>query len=131
MPNVFAALLGDFDLGFPVAGTSNYVIMQNGMPALHALTVTFWMRTTDTANAGTPLSYATRNADGSVQDNAFTISDYNSIAIIINGDFMYTDVKLNRSVLSFKFVWKFLNLPCPQLWHVDILQYMSLFIIPV
>ncbi|XP_022091528.1 sushi, von Willebrand factor type A, EGF and pentraxin domain-containing protein 1-like [Acanthaster planci] len=89
------ALSGDFDLLFPTASTSDYVMLQGTMPGLNALTLAFWMRTTDTANAGTPLSYATREADGTVQDNAFTVTDYNSLAFIINGEFTYTDEKLN------------------------------------
>ncbi|XP_022091514.1 sushi, von Willebrand factor type A, EGF and pentraxin domain-containing protein 1-like [Acanthaster planci] len=70
-------------------------MLRGTMPSLNALTLALWMRTTDKTNAGTPLSYATREADGTLQDNAFTVTDYNSLAIIINGEFMYMDEKLN------------------------------------
>ena len=93
-------LLGDFDLTFPGASTSNYVMLKGTMPSLYAFTVTFWMQTSDKSSAGTPLSYAAYNADGTLQDNALTLSDYNSLAIILNGKFIYTDVKLNRWVVG-------------------------------
>ncbi|XP_038057936.1 sushi, von Willebrand factor type A, EGF and pentraxin domain-containing protein 1-like isoform X3 [Patiria miniata] len=93
--NCETALSSDFDLSFPEARTSDYAMLRGTLPSLHALTVAFWMRTSDKANAGTPLSYGTREPDGTVQDNAFTVSDYNSLAIILNGEFMYTDEKLN------------------------------------
>ncbi|XP_071787753.1 sushi, von Willebrand factor type A, EGF and pentraxin domain-containing protein 1-like [Asterias amurensis] len=90
-----SVLLGDFDLTFPGASTSNYVMLKGTMPRLYAFTITFWMQTSDKSSAGTPLSYAAYNADGTLQDNALTLSDYNSLAIILNGKFIYTDVKLN------------------------------------
>ena len=93
---MFSALSSDFDLQFPQASTSNFVLMQDTLPELNALTLSFWMRTNDKDNAGTPFSYATREPDGRVVDNAFTIYNYKSVAIILNGQSLKTDQKLNR-----------------------------------
>ena len=46
-----------YALQFPRKGTSDYVIITRGMPNLSAVTVCLWMKTADTRNEGTPLSY--------------------------------------------------------------------------
>lgn len=45
-----------------------------------AITVSFWMKSNDNVNTGTPFSYAS-----SVSDNSFLIYDYNNFQILING----------------------------------------------
>ena len=45
--------------------------MARGMPNLKAVTVCLWMKTADTGNEGTPLSYAVSGSD-----NELTLLDY-------------------------------------------------------
>lgn len=61
-----------FNLDFEVSGIHGYVMMDGVMPALTEITCTFWMRSTDTTNYGTPISYAVEGSD-----NAFLLIDYN------------------------------------------------------
>ncbi|CAG5959827.1 unnamed protein product [Menidia menidia] len=44
-----------FNLDFEVSGIHGYVMMDGAMPALTEITCTFWMRSSDTTNYGTPL----------------------------------------------------------------------------
>ena len=53
-----------------------------------AMTVAFWVNTTDKSNFGTPLSYATGN-----QDNELSITDYNGFTLYVNGENKVTDVE--------------------------------------
>lgn len=48
-----------------------------------------WIKTNDTFNYGTILSYANDF------DNAFTIIDYSGLVVWINGKFIVTEVKIN------------------------------------
>lgn len=61
-----------FDLEFEVSGIHGYVMMDGQMPSLTQITCTFWMRSLDTVNYGTPISYAVEGSD-----NAFLLIDYN------------------------------------------------------
>ncbi len=61
-----------FDLVFEVSGIHGYVMMDGHMPSLTQITCTFWMRSSDTVNYGTPISYAVEGSD-----NAFLLIDYN------------------------------------------------------
>lgn len=61
-----------FDLEFEVSGIHGYVMMDGHMPSLTQITCTFWMRSSDTVNYGTPISYAVEGSD-----NAFLLIDYN------------------------------------------------------
>lgn len=63
-----------FNLDFEVSGIHGYVMMDGVMPALTEITCTFWMRSTDTNNYGTPVSYAVEGSD-----NAFLLIDYNGL----------------------------------------------------
>jgi hypothetical protein len=60
-----------YQLDFPSAGTTDYATATIDRP-LSALTVSFWMMSTDFDNYGTPFSYAVPN-----MDNALTLMDYN------------------------------------------------------
>ena len=66
-------LSSSFDLEFAAAGVTVYSSLSGELSDqnLYEVTLTFWMKTDDSANYGTPLSYA-RDA----QDNAFTLMDY-------------------------------------------------------
>ncbi len=62
-------------------GTDQYAIKSEftSFPTT-AITVEFWMRSSDTTNAGTPFSYAI-----STNCNEFLIYNYNSLAVYVNG----------------------------------------------
>lgn len=62
-----------FDLEFEVSGIHSYVMMDGFMPTLGQITCTFWMKSSDTFNYGTPISYAVEGGS----DNAFLLIDYN------------------------------------------------------
>lgn len=61
-----------FNLDFEVSGIHGYVMMDGVMPTLTEITCTFWMKSSDTTNYGTPVSYAVEGSD-----NAFLLIDYN------------------------------------------------------
>lgn len=61
-----------FNLDFEVSGIHGYVMMDGLMPSLTEITCTFWMKSSDTTNYGTPVSYAVEGSD-----NAFLLIDYN------------------------------------------------------
>lgn len=65
-----------FNLDFEVSGIHGYVMMDRVMPSLTEITCTFWMRSSDTTNYGTPVSYAVEGSD-----NAFLLIDYNGSVI--------------------------------------------------
>ncbi|XP_028973250.2 sushi, von Willebrand factor type A, EGF and pentraxin domain-containing protein 1 isoform X3 [Esox lucius] len=75
-----------FNLDFEVSGIHGYVLMDGVMPALTEITCTFWMRSSDTTNYGTPISYAVEGSD-----NAFLLIDYNGWVLYINGKECITD----------------------------------------
>ncbi|XP_067257601.1 sushi, von Willebrand factor type A, EGF and pentraxin domain-containing protein 1 isoform X4 [Chanodichthys erythropterus] len=75
-----------FDLEFEVSGIHGYVMMDGQMPSLTQITCTFWMRSSDTVNYGTPISYAVEGSD-----NAFLLIDYNGWVLYVNGKERITD----------------------------------------
>ncbi|XP_067379775.1 sushi, von Willebrand factor type A, EGF and pentraxin domain-containing protein 1 isoform X2 [Channa argus] len=75
-----------FNLDFEVSGIHGYVMMDGVMPALTEITCTFWMRSSDTTNYGTPISYAVEGSD-----NAFLLIDYNGWVLYVNGKERITD----------------------------------------
>ncbi|KAJ8008467.1 hypothetical protein DPEC_G00105120 [Dallia pectoralis] len=75
-----------FNLDFEVSGIHGYVLMDGVMPALTEITCTFWMRSSDTTNYGTAISYAVEGSD-----NAFLLIDYNGWVLYINGKECITD----------------------------------------
>ncbi|OCU00923.1 sushi, von Willebrand factor type A, EGF and pentraxin domain-containing protein 1 isoform X1 [Xenopus laevis] len=76
-----------FNLDFEVSGIYGYVMLDNVMPTLSAITCAFWMRSSDTTNYGTPISYALDNGS----DNAFLLTDYNGWVLYVNGKEKITD----------------------------------------
>ncbi|KAJ7388426.1 Sushi, von Willebrand factor type A, EGF and pentraxin domain containing 1, partial [Desmophyllum pertusum] len=72
-----------YALFFPQNGTSDYVI-KHGMPSLTAVTVCFWVKTADTGNAGTLLSYAI-----SGEDNELLLYDYRKLVLWVGGKSRY------------------------------------------
>uniref|UniRef100_A0A3Q2PYT7 Sushi, von Willebrand factor type A, EGF and pentraxin domain containing 1 n=1 Tax=Fundulus heteroclitus TaxID=8078 RepID=A0A3Q2PYT7_FUNHE len=75
-----------FNLDFEVSGIHSYVMMDGVMPALTEITCTFWMKSTDITNYGTPVSYAVEGSD-----NAFLLIDYNGWVLYVNGKERITD----------------------------------------
>ncbi|TRY57481.1 hypothetical protein DNTS_014228 [Danionella cerebrum] len=75
-----------FDLEFDVSGIHGYVMMDGHMPSLSQITCSFWMRSSDTVNYGTPISYAVEGSD-----NAFLLIDYNGWVLYVNGKERITD----------------------------------------
>uniref|UniRef100_M3ZHP6 Sushi, von Willebrand factor type A, EGF and pentraxin domain containing 1 n=1 Tax=Xiphophorus maculatus TaxID=8083 RepID=M3ZHP6_XIPMA len=74
-----------FNLDFEVSGIHGYVMMDGVMPALTEITCSFWMKSTDITNYGTPVSYAVEGSD-----NAFLLIDYNWV-LYVNGKERITD----------------------------------------
>ncbi|XP_066019979.1 neuronal pentraxin-1 [Pocillopora verrucosa] len=79
-----------YALQFPQRGTSDYVIVTRGMPNLSAVTVCLWMKTADTRNEGTLLSYAV-----SGETNELLLTDYRLFRIYINHGSGSTSVSAN------------------------------------
>ncbi|XP_019713979.1 sushi, von Willebrand factor type A, EGF and pentraxin domain-containing protein 1 isoform X2 [Hippocampus comes] len=75
-----------FNLDFEMSGIHGYVLMDGMMPALTEITCTFWMKSSDTTNYGTPISYAVEGSD-----NAFLLIDYNGWVLYVNGKERITD----------------------------------------
>ncbi|XP_043572153.1 sushi, von Willebrand factor type A, EGF and pentraxin domain-containing protein 1 isoform X1 [Chiloscyllium plagiosum] len=80
-------LSSNFNLDFEVSGIYGYVLLDNVFPRLSALTCAFWMKSSDTTNYGTPISYALDNGC----DNAFLLTDYNGWVLYVNGKEKVTD----------------------------------------
>ncbi|EMP30778.1 Sushi, von Willebrand factor type A, EGF and pentraxin domain-containing protein 1 [Chelonia mydas] len=76
-----------FNLDFEVSGIYGYVMLDNIFPSLGDITCAFWMRSTDTTNYGTPISYAVENGS----DNSFLLTDYNGWVLYVNGKERITD----------------------------------------
>ncbi|KAI1888389.1 hypothetical protein AGOR_G00184640 [Albula goreensis] len=76
-----------FNLDFEVSGIHGFVMMDGVMPSLTAITCTFWMKSSDTTNYGTPISYAVEGGS----DNAFLLVDYNGWVVYVNGKERITD----------------------------------------
>ena len=72
-----------YALLFPRKGTSDYV-MTRGVPSLKAVTVCLWMKTADTGNAGTLLSYAV-----SGRYNELLLLDYNNFWLWLGDNHRY------------------------------------------
>nr|XP_015201270.1 PREDICTED: sushi, von Willebrand factor type A, EGF and pentraxin domain-containing protein 1 [Lepisosteus oculatus] len=76
-----------FNLDFEVSGIHGYVMMDNIMPSLTEITCAFWMKSSDTINYGTPISYAVEEGN----DNTFLFTDYNGWVLYVNEKERITD----------------------------------------
>lgn len=57
------------------------------------------MKTSDTTNFGTPISYAVKGLDGEDDmDNALTLQDYNNFVLSVNGKLAFSYIAGNRYV---------------------------------
>ncbi|XP_058886297.1 sushi, von Willebrand factor type A, EGF and pentraxin domain-containing protein 1 isoform X1 [Acipenser ruthenus] len=82
-----AEMSSSFNLDFEVSGIYGYVILENKIPSMSVITCTFWMKSSDTTNYGTPISYAVERGS----DNAFLLIDYNGWVLYVNGKERITD----------------------------------------
>lgn len=88
-----AELSSDYDLSFQVRAAKSYSKIKKPISDLNALTIAFWMRTSD-RNPGTVISYATQVGD-IVQDNALALQDYSSFNLFVNNRTVFTGLKVN------------------------------------
>lgn len=90
----------NFVLNFPEAeATIANMATMTLNSALSDVTVSMWVQTTDVQHMGTPLSYAvattsTTDGDGTVVDNALTISDCSEIHVYVNNEPLATEVQV-------------------------------------
>ena len=79
MPDVtfpFSELPWDFSLVFDHFSTTDYILMKGLLPEMTEVSASFWMRTTDSFNYGSPFSYGAMDSHGTALSNAFTFMDY-------------------------------------------------------
>lgn len=95
-----------FNLDFEVSGIHGYVMMDGVMPSLTEITCTFWMRSWDTTNYGTPVSYAVEGSD-----NAFLLIDYNGSVYNELTEHKHTHIKSSLTICFLLPVH-----PCPYRW---------------
>lgn len=76
----FVYIASDYALEFVTKGTTDAVVMDNSVPRLSAFTVCFWMKTSDTANHGTPFSYVVQG-----RQNELVIRNYKKFRVVIAG----------------------------------------------
>ena len=95
------ALPTDFDLTYPTARTADRVELEGVLPDLYEFTLDFWMKTSDTENYGTPISYATRVSEGfGDQDNILNLQDHNNFVLYVNRESAFTYTGANGQVVS-------------------------------
>ncbi|KAJ7380291.1 Sushi, von Willebrand factor type A, EGF and pentraxin domain containing 1 [Desmophyllum pertusum] len=80
---MIASLVAHYALQFPQRGTSDYVITR-GIRILTAVTVCFRMKSSDTGNEGTPLSYAVSGTD-----NELLVYSYRNFELCVGGSCRY------------------------------------------
>lgn len=114
-----------FNLDFEVSGIHGYVMMDGVMPALTEITCTFWMKSSDTTNYGTPVSYAVEGSD-----NAFLLIDYNGSVIYQEIRNMCQACSVFLTFLSslFMFCVLFDSFVCP---NVDSLHSFYIILLPI
>lgn len=80
----------DYVLQFSKPHTTNYAILPGPNRDLEQFTVCTWIKSHDDHNYGTIISYATEG-----QDNMLTLTDYNGLALYVNGNFSVSDIVVN------------------------------------
>ncbi|GAB0087495.1 sushi, von Willebrand factor type A, EGF and pentraxin domain-containing protein 1 [Sergentomyia squamirostris] len=92
----------DYVLQFSKPYTTNYAILPGPSRDLEQFTVCTWIKSQDEHNYGTIISYATED-----QDNMLTLTDYNGLALYVNGNFSVSDIVVNDGHWHFVCVtWK-------------------------
>lgn len=74
----------NFDISFQSRVSPSFAHVE-GRKDLHRFTLAFWMRTSDTENVGTPISYAAQHR-GKLDDNALVLTDYTNFNLVINNE---------------------------------------------
>ena len=74
----------DFDISLQSRVSPSFASV-HGRKDLHEFTLAFWMRTSDTENVGTPISYAVKTS-GKLDDNALVLTDYSNFNLVINNE---------------------------------------------
>ena len=82
-----AELCFAYDLSFPLRVATSSSSVYN-IPDMQAFTIAFWLRTDDSENPGTPLSYS-NVVEGKLQDNALVIQDYGAFELHINNEKLF------------------------------------------
>ncbi|KAK3728579.1 hypothetical protein QZH41_011661 [Actinostola sp. cb2023] len=83
----------DYDVTFPLRVATSSSSVTN-IPDLRAFTIAFWLRTADSENPGTPISYAT-TVQGKVMDNALVLQDYGAFTLHINNEKHFIGISAN------------------------------------
>ncbi|XP_048255629.1 sushi, von Willebrand factor type A, EGF and pentraxin domain-containing protein 1-like [Haliotis rufescens] len=89
--NCDAVLDKNYQLDFPSAGTDHVQVPIK--QDMSVVTVSFWMKTNDNINQGTPFSYAIPGSD-----NALTLTDYDGFAFMVNEEKVMTDEPTNDGI---------------------------------
>ena len=88
-----AELCFAYDLSFPLRVATSSSSVYN-IPDMQAFTIAFWLRTDDSENPGTPLSYS-NVVEGKLQDNALVIQDYGAFELHINNEKLFIGTSAN------------------------------------
>ncbi|XP_071950679.1 sushi, von Willebrand factor type A, EGF and pentraxin domain-containing protein 1-like [Antedon mediterranea] len=96
----------DFTFNLPSGMISDYSFVRRIPSNLRAVTVGFWMKSSDKTHIGTPFSYAVYK-DDSLIDNALTLTDYAAFKVFVNGEQVFTGVGANDGVWHYiAFTWE-------------------------
>ncbi|XP_059610984.1 sushi, von Willebrand factor type A, EGF and pentraxin domain-containing protein 1-like [Phlebotomus argentipes] len=85
-----ALVTPDYVLQFSKPHTTNYAMLPGPSRDLEQFTLCTWIKSEDDHNYGTIISYATAG-----QDNMLTLTDYNGLALYVNGSFSVSDIVVN------------------------------------
>ncbi|XP_033637046.1 sushi, von Willebrand factor type A, EGF and pentraxin domain-containing protein 1-like isoform X1 [Asterias rubens] len=85
----------DFSLVFDHFSTTDYILMKGLLPEMMEVSASFWMRTTDSFNYGSPFSYGAMDSHGTALSNAFTFMDYSGFVLYVNDSSHVSDVAAN------------------------------------
>ncbi|XP_022091571.1 sushi, von Willebrand factor type A, EGF and pentraxin domain-containing protein 1-like isoform X2 [Acanthaster planci] len=106
----------EFLLDFTNSRTSEFSLLRTRHSEFQEITLSMWLRTTDSTNMGTPISYAAMkpadnaasgSSPGSLVDNTLTVTDCASLRIYVNGVTIFTDVAINNGRwTSLVFTWR-------------------------
>ncbi|XP_038057864.1 sushi, von Willebrand factor type A, EGF and pentraxin domain-containing protein 1-like isoform X2 [Patiria miniata] len=109
----------NFLLNFTSSLTSDFSLIRTRHVEFQEITLSVWLRTTDTTNMGTPISYAAMkpannsSAGGGagtgsrLVDNALTVTDCSSLRVYVNGLVIFTEVAVNNGRWNnLAFTWR-------------------------
>ena len=94
--------------------------MTRSMPSLKALTFCLWMKTADTGNEGTPLSYAVSGSD-----NELLLLDYRNFKPWVGTSHRYKHVKAWHFYLRLSFQYKYSSIQSGRYKISSLTRYVS------